>query len=91
MAKVNGVGSQMSGKVGQLIYRHTKYGTVVYEAPVKASVPQRTEAQMQVRTQLGNLAAVYGQLTSFGAFPPSHLGNSSKLDCTRFGVGLTRL
>lgn len=61
MAKVNGVGSQMSGKVGQLIYRHTKYGTVVYEAPVKASVPQRTEAQMQVRTQLGNLAAVYGQ------------------------------
>lgn len=61
MAKVNGVGSQMSGKVGQLIYRHTKYGTVVYEAPVKASVPQRTEAQMQVRTQLGNLAAVYGR------------------------------
>lgn len=61
MAKVNGVGSQMSGKVGQLIYRQTKYGTVVYEAPVKASVPQRTEAQMQVRTQLGNLAAVYGQ------------------------------
>lgn len=61
MAKVNGVASQLSGKVGQLIYRHTKYGTVVYEAPVKASVPQRTEAQMQVRTQLGNLAAVYGQ------------------------------
>ena len=21
------------------------------------------------------------------SFPPSHLGNSSKLDCTRFGVG----
>lgn len=61
MAKVNGVASQLSGKVGQLIYRQTKYGTVVYEAPVKASVPQRTEAQMQVRTQLGNLAAVYGQ------------------------------
>lgn len=61
MAKVNGVASQLSGKVGQLIYRHTKYGTVVYEAPVKASVPQRSEAQMQVRTQLGNLAAVYGQ------------------------------
>ena len=52
MAKVNGVASQLSGKVGQLIYRHTKYGTVVYEAPVKASVPQRTEAQMQVRTQI---------------------------------------
>ena len=50
-AKVNGVATQLSGKVGQLIYRQTKYGTVVYEAPAKASVPQRTEAQMQIRTQ----------------------------------------
>ena len=46
--------------MGQLIYRQTKYGTVVYEAR-KTSVPQRTEAQMQVRTQWGNLAAVYKQ------------------------------
>ena len=61
MAKVNGVATQLSGKVGQLIYRQTKYGTVVYEAPTKTSVPQRTEAQMQVRTQWGNLAAVYKQ------------------------------
>ena len=61
MAKVNGVATQLSGKVGQLIYRQTKYGTVVYEAPSKASVPQRTEAQMQVRTQWGNMAAVYRQ------------------------------
>ena len=60
MAKVNGVATQLSGKVGQLIYRQTKYGTVVYEAR-KTSVPQRTEAQMQVRTQWGNLAAVYKQ------------------------------
>ena len=60
MAKVNGVATQLSGKVGQLIYRQTKYGTVVYEAK-KASVPQRTEAQMQVRTQWGNMAAVYRQ------------------------------
>ena len=45
--------TQLSGKVGQLIYRQTKYGTVVYEAPSKASIPQRTEAQMQVRTQWG--------------------------------------
>ena len=52
---------QLSGKVGQLIYRQTKYGTVVYEAPSKASVPQRTEAQMQIRTQWGNMAAVYRQ------------------------------
>ena len=61
MAKVKGVATQLSGKVGQLIYRQTKYGTVVYEAPSKASTPQRTEAQMQVRTQWGNMAAVYRQ------------------------------
>ena len=61
MAKVTGVATQLSGKVGQLIYRQTKYGTVVYEAPTKASVPQRTEAQMQIRTQWGNMAAVYRQ------------------------------
>ena len=61
MAKVNGVATQLSGKVGQLIYRQTKYGTVVYEAPTKTSVPTRTEAQMQVRTQWGNLGAVYKQ------------------------------
>ena len=60
MAKVNGVATQLSGKVGQLIYRQTQYGTVVYEAR-KTSVPQRTEAQMQVRTQWSNLAAVYRQ------------------------------
>ena len=60
MAKISGVVTQLSGKVGQLIYRQTKYGTVVYEAK-KASVPQRTEAQMQVRTQWSNLAAVYRQ------------------------------
>ena len=60
MAKISGVATQLSGKVGQLIYRQTKYGTVVYEAK-KASVPQRTEAQMQVRTQWGNMAAVYRQ------------------------------
>ena len=60
MAKVTGVATQLSGKVGQLIYRQTKYGTVVYEAP-KVSVPQRTEAQMQIRTQWGNMAAVYRQ------------------------------
>ena len=60
MAKVTGVATQLSGKVGQLIYRQTKYGTVVYEAR-KTSAPVRSEAQMQVRTQWGNLAAIYRQ------------------------------
>ena len=64
MAKVTGVGSQMSGKVGQIIYRQTKYGTVAYEAKAKSSVPQRTEGQMQIRTQWSNLAAVYKQFNS---------------------------
>lgn len=53
--------TQLSGKVGQLIYRQTKYGTVAYEAPAKASVPRRSEAQMQIRTQWSNLGAVYRQ------------------------------
>lgn len=61
MAKVTGVATQLSGKVGQMIYRQTKYGTVVYQARAKAGVPQRTEAQMQIRTQWGNLSAVYRQ------------------------------
>ena len=61
--------TQLSGKVGQLIYRQTKYGTVVYEAPTKASIPQRTEAQMQVRTQ-------WGQPTHERAERPSLLGLS---------------
>lgn len=54
----------MSGKVGQIIYRQTKYGTVAYEAKAKSSVPQRTEGQMQIRTQWSNLAAVYKQFNS---------------------------
>lgn len=61
MAKVFGVGSQLSGKVGNLIYAQTKKGTVVYEAPVKAKVPRRSEKQMEIRTQWVNLAAVYRQ------------------------------
>lgn len=61
MAKVTGVATQLSGKVGQLIFRQTKYGTVAYEAPSYSGIPQRTEAQMQIRTQWANLGAVYRQ------------------------------
>jgi len=60
MAKVTGVATQLSGKVGQLVYRQTKSGTVVYEAR-KPQKPHRSQAQMQIRTQWGNLAAVYRQ------------------------------
>jgi hypothetical protein len=61
MAKVTGIATNLSGKVGQLIFKQTKYGTVTYEAPAKASVPRRSEAQMQIRTQWSNLGAIYRQ------------------------------
>ena len=61
MAKVTGVATQLSGRIGQFIYRRTKSGTIVCEAPAKDSVPKRSEAQMQVRAQWGNLAAVFRQ------------------------------
>ena len=61
MAKVFGVGSQLSGKVGQITYMQTKYGTVAYESRAKAKVPRRSEKQMEIRTQWVNLAAVYRQ------------------------------
>ena len=61
MAKVYGVGSQLSGKVGQITYMQTKYGTVAYESRAKAKVPRRSEKQMEIRTQWVNRAAVYRQ------------------------------
>lgn len=59
MAKVNGVATQLSGKIGELIFAQTKNGTVVYEAPVKRKTPRRSEQQMSTRTQWANLGAMY--------------------------------
>jgi len=59
MAKVNGVATQLSGKVGELIFTQTKNGTVVYEAPVRKKTPRRSEQQMSTRTQWANLGATY--------------------------------
>ena len=61
MARVTGVATQLSGKVGQFIYRRTKSGTVVYEAPAKVAAPKRSEAQMRVCAQVGNISAVFRQ------------------------------
>lgn len=61
MAKVHGIATQLSGKVGQITYRQTKNGTVAYESPAKPSTPHRSEKQMEQRTQLANLGAVYSQ------------------------------
>ena len=59
MAKIFGVNTKISGKVGQLLYRQTKIGTVVSELPTKPSTPLRTRLQMNIRTQWANLGAVY--------------------------------
>lgn len=57
MGKINGVNSELSGQVGSIVYRNTKKGTVVAQAPRKSSTPRRSEKQMYLRCQLGNEAA----------------------------------
>ena len=64
MAKIFGVNTKISGKVGQLLYRQTRTGTVVSELPVKPVIPSRSARQMDRRTQWGNLAAIYKQFDS---------------------------
>lgn len=64
MAKIFGVNTKISGKVGQLLYRQTKRGTIVSELPVKPAIPRRSARQMDHRTQWGNLAAIYKQFDS---------------------------
>lgn len=63
MAKVHGIATQLSGKVGQITYRQTKNGTVAYESPKNPSTPRRSEKQMEQRTQLANLGAIYSQFS----------------------------
>ena len=49
---------------------------------------QKTTFSIFIPTgSVGKNISLTGILTSSACFPPSHLGNSSKLDCTRFGVG----
>ena len=59
MAKVDGVATQISGKVGELMFVQTKHGTIVYEAPTVKKTPRRSEQQMGTRTQWANLGATY--------------------------------
>lgn len=61
MAKIYGVNTRISGKVGQMLYRQTKTGTVVSELPVKPATPLRTARQMSIRAQWANLGAIYRQ------------------------------
>lgn len=59
MAKIDGIATKISGKVGDLLFLQTKNGTVVYEAPSKKKTPRRSEQQMSTRTQWANLGATY--------------------------------
>ena len=89
MAKAYGVASQISGKVGQVVFAQTKNGTVVYESPKKPVVPQRTANQQLHRMQWANMAAVYVQfhqtlkhgfeglprtMTDYNAFVQANMG-----------------
>ena len=77
MAKIFGINTKISGKVGQYIYRQTRTGTVVSEAPVKPVVPLRTARQMNIRTQWANLGAIFkafnGMLRKGFENLPSHM------------------
>ena len=64
MGKIFGANTKISGKVGQLLYRQTRTGTVISELPVKPVTPRRSARQMDRRTQWGNLAAIYKQFDS---------------------------
>ena len=62
MGEANGLSSQLSGKVGMVVFRQLKNGkTVVLENKKKKGVPRRSEKQMRVRMQWGNLGAIYTQ------------------------------
>ena len=61
MAKVYGASSDLSGKIGNITYMKTKYGTIAYPSTVHSKVPRRSERQMEIRTQWVNLGAIYRQ------------------------------
>lgn len=76
MAKISGINTKLSGQIGEYLFRQTKYGTIVSEAPVRRDTPQRTESQMYIRTQWVNLAAVYRQFNKTLKKAFERLGNS---------------
>lgn len=59
MSKLDGINTDMSGKVGKYVYRRTKKGTVVAQAPKKYWEPRRSEKQMYLRCQMGNAIAFF--------------------------------
>ncbi len=76
MAKISGINTNLRGQIGGYLFRKTKYGTVVSEAPTKRTTPVRTENQMYIRTQWVNLGAVYRQFNKTLKKAYEGLGNT---------------
>ncbi len=58
MAKMSGITSKLSGKIGEMMFAQRNGRTIVYEAPVMRNT-RRSEQQMSLRAQWANLAAVF--------------------------------
>ncbi len=76
MAKISGINTNLRGQIGEYLFRKTKYGTIVSEAPSKRGTPVRTEGQMYIRTQWVNLGAIYRQFNKTLKKAYEGLGNT---------------
>lgn len=76
MAKISGINTNLRGQIGDYLFRKTKYGTIVSEAPSKRTTPVRTESQMYIRTQWVNLGAMYRQFNKTLKKAYEGLGNT---------------
>lgn len=90
MAKIFGINTKMSGKIGEYVFvQSKKHGTIVYEAVANTGAPRRSYKQMSTRTQWANLGATYkmfddmlkhgfeevpANMTSYNAFVQANLG-----------------
>ena len=70
MGKIFGANTKISGKVGQLLYRQTRTGTVISELPVKPAIPRRSARQMDRRTQWGQPRRHLQAVRQHAAPPP---------------------
>ena len=90
MARIFGINTKMSGKIGDYVFvQSKKHGTIVYEATANNGDPSRSYKQMSTRTQWSNLGATYklfddmlkhgfedipNNMTSYNAFVQANLG-----------------
>ena len=76
MAKISGINTNLRGQIGDYLFRKTKYGTIVSEAPTRRVTPVRSESQMYIRTQWVNLGAIYRQFNKTLKKAYEGLGNT---------------